>query len=119
MRLRQKSEGICRSGLLLFNLMRVLGILLLLLLLPQNGQDSSQNVLLTRKEGKRQPTLSEVKNRLCTIEMVKTGAVDGYGCMVGRTVPRPTRNSSRVVASVTLIGNRFHSLMVHGKKEFL
>ena len=40
--------------------------------------------------------------------MVKTGAVDGYGCRVGRTVPRPTRNSSRVAVSVTLIGNRFH-----------
>ena len=35
--------------------------LLLLLLLPQNGQNSSQNVLFTSKEGKRQPTLSQVK----------------------------------------------------------
>ena len=51
--------------------------------------------------------------------MVKTGVVDGYGCRVGRTVPRPTRNSSRVAASVMLIVNRFHSLMVLGKKEFL
>ena len=89
------------------------------LLLPQNGQDSSQNVLLTSKEGKRQPTLSKVKKLLCTIKMVKTGVVDGYGCRVGRTAPRPTRNSSRVAASVTLIGNRFNSLMVLGKNEFL
>ena len=31
------------------------------LLLPQDGQDSSQNVLLTSKKGKRQPTFSKVK----------------------------------------------------------
>ena len=98
---------------------KLLLLLLLLLFLPQNGQNSSQNVLLTSKEGKRQPTLSKVKNLLCTIKMVKTGAVDDYGCRVGRTVPRPTRNCSRVAASVTLIGNRFHSLIVLGEKEFL
>ena len=39
--------------------------------------------------------------------------------MVGRTVPRPTRNSSSVDESVTLAGSRFHSLMVLVKKEFL
>ena len=53
------------------------------------------------------------------LKPIKTDAVDGYGCRVGRTVPRPTRNYSRVAASVTLVGNRFHSLMVLGKKEFL
>ena len=84
-----------------------------------SSSSSSQNELFTSKEGKIQPTLSKVKNRLCTIKLVKTDVVDGYGCRVGRTVPRPTRNSSRVAASVTLIGNRFHSLMVLGKKEFL
>ena len=47
------------------------------------------------------------------------GAGVGYGCRVGRTVPRPTRDSSRVAASVRLVGSMFHSLMVLGKKDFL
>ena len=49
-------------------------------------------------------------------KLVKTCARVGYGCRVGGTVPRTTRNSSRVAASVRLVGNRFHSLMVLGKK---
>ena len=53
------------------------------------------------------------------LETGKTGAGVGYGCRVGRTVPRPTRNSSRVAASVRLVGRRLHSLIVLGKKEFL
>ena len=35
-------------------------------LLPKNGQDSSQNVILTSKEGKRQLTPSKVKKSIKT-----------------------------------------------------
>ena len=49
---------------------------------------------------------------------MKTGRWKCYASMVGRAVPRPTRNSSRVAVSVTLVGNKFHSLMVLWKKEF-
>ena len=38
---------------------------------------------------------------------------------VGQYLARPTRNFSRAAASVTFVGNRFHSLMFLGKKEFL
>ena len=80
----------------------------------------SKNVLLTSKEGKRQPTLSKVKTSLYKLKLVKNiCAVGGYGCRTGRVLPKPARNSSRVAASVIEVGNKFHSLMVFGKKEVL